>query len=188
VKQTDVPTTATVHHLPHGADLTIGTLDLCNGTFPSEAKRTARRQVALTDAQDVVHFSTEAVLYRAPAVGTEAFAELRSVVEHCPNAPVVSPIGEPTVATTFRAPPDGAWPRKANVERLAYDFGSVGTPPSEPTRSIAVYLRRGRVLMGLYFPTPGAAQIPVEGRTTIAGIVGVFQDRMAKLPARVVNG
>ena len=188
VKQTDVPATATVHHLPHGADLTIGTLDLCNGTFPSEAKRTARRQVALTDAEDVVHFSTEAVLYRAPAVGTEAFAELRSVVAHCPNAPVVSPIGEPTVATTFRAAPDGAWPRKATVERLAYDFVTVGTHAGEPTRSIAVYLRRGRVLMGLYFPMPGAAQIPVAGRTTIAAIVGVFQDRMAKLPARVVNG
>jgi hypothetical protein len=188
VRQIDVPATATVHHLPHGADVTIGTLDLCNGTFPSDAKRTARRQVTLADANDVVHFSTEAVLYRAPAIGTEAFAELRSVVEHCPNAPVVSPIGEPTVTTTFRAAPDGAWPRKAGVQRLAYDFVTGGSQPSVPTRSIAVYLRRGRVLMGLYFPTPGAAQITVAGRTTIAGIVGIFQDRMAKLPARVVNG
>jgi hypothetical protein len=42
--------------------------------------------------------------------------------------------------------------------------------------------------MGLYFPEPDSPQIAVAGRTTIPGIVSVFQDRMAKLPARVVDG
>jgi hypothetical protein len=121
-------------------------------------------------------------------VGTQAFGELRSVVAHCPPAPVASPIGEPTVTTTFRSPPDGAWPQKPTVERLAYDFVTVGSTPADKSHSIAVYLRRGRVLMGLYFPEPDTAQIPVAGRTTIPSIVSVFQDRMAKLPARVVGG
>lgn len=188
VKQTDVPPSATVHHLPHGADLTVGTLDLCNGTFPSEAKRTARRQVSLTDAQGVTHFGTEAILYRGASVGTEAFKELRAVVAHCPSTPVESPIGEATATTTFRPAPDGAWPRTPTVERLAYDFVSVSTDSPVPSHAIAVYLRRGRALMGLYFPEPGTPQIAVAGRTTIPGIVSVFQDRMAKLPARVVNG
>ncbi|MDQ1435421.1 MAG: hypothetical protein QOF59_2237 [Actinomycetota bacterium] len=188
VKQTDVPASATVHHLPHGADLTVGTLDLCNGTFPTEAKRTARRQVSLTDAQGVTHFSTEAILYRGASVGAHAFDELRSVVAHCPSTPVKSPIGEATATTTFRPAPDGAWPRTPTVERLAYDFVSVSTDSPVPSHAMAVYLRRGRVLMGLYFPAPETPQIAVHGRTTIPGIVSVFQDRMAKLPARVVNG
>jgi hypothetical protein len=188
VKQTDVAASATVHHLAHGADLTVGTLDLCNGTFPSEAKRTARRQVSLTDAQGVTHFGTEAILYRGASVGTEAFNEVRSVVAHCPSTPVQSPIGEATATTTFRPTPDRAWPRKPTVDRLAYDFVSVSTDSPVPSHAIAVYLRRGRVLMGLYFPEPDSPQIAVAGRTTIPGIVSVFQDRMAKLPARVVDG
>ena len=47
LRQTDVAAGNTVRLLDHGADLTVATLDLCNGTFPSEAQRTARRQVAL---------------------------------------------------------------------------------------------------------------------------------------------
>jgi hypothetical protein len=187
VKQPDVPATATVHHLPHGADLTVGTLDLCNGTFPTETKRTARRQVSVTDADGAVRFGTEAILYRGPSIGTDAFRELRSVVARCPSTPVESPIGEPTATTTFRPAPDGAWPRQKTVERLAYDFVSVSTDTSQPSHAIAVYLRRGRVLMGLYFPAPDTPPIAVAGRTTIPSIVSLFQDRMAKLPARVVN-
>jgi hypothetical protein len=187
VKQTDVPASATVHHLPHGADLTIGTLDLCNGRFATETRRTARRQVSLTDAQGVTHLGTEAVLYSGATVGTEAVNELRSVVANCPATPVESPIGEPTATTTFRPAPDRAWPRRPTVERLAYDFVSASTDSSGPSHAIAVYLRRGRVLMGLYFPAPDTPQIAVAGRTTIPAIVSVFQDRMAKLPARVVN-
>ncbi len=78
LQQSDVPIADTVSLLDHGADLTVATLDLCNGTFPSEKQRSARRQVALTDQQDALqgtqHLSTEAVLYRTPAGGAQAFA------------------------------------------------------------------------------------------------------------------
>ena len=50
VRQSDVAATNSVQLLDHGADLTVATLDLCNGTFPSEAQRTARRQVVLSDS------------------------------------------------------------------------------------------------------------------------------------------
>ncbi len=49
VQQKDVPVADIVQLLDQGTDLGVATLDLCNGTFPSEALRTARRQVAVTD-------------------------------------------------------------------------------------------------------------------------------------------
>ena len=57
----------------------------------------------------------------------------------------------------------------------------------ESSHSVAVYLRRGRVLMGLYFARPDARQAAIDGRTAIAGIVGVFETRMAKIPARIAG-
>jgi hypothetical protein len=188
LRQSDVPASDTVALLDHGADLTVPTLDLCYGTFSIEAKRTARRQVALFDDQQTEQISTEAVLYGAPENGTQAFAELRSVAAHCPATPVTSPVGEGTAITRFRAAPDGSWPRTPSVERLAYDFDTTDSATGTPTHSIAVYLRRGRALMGVYFAEPDGAQVAVEGKTTIAGIVSVFEARMAKLPASVVNG
>jgi hypothetical protein len=188
LRQSDVHAGNTVALLEHGADLTVPTLDLCYGTFASEARRTARRQVALFDDQQTEQLSTEAVLYGAPANGTQAFTELRSVAAHCPATPVTSPVGEGTAITRFRAAPDGAWPRTRSVERLAYDFDTTDSATGIPTHSIAVYLRRGRALMGVYFAAPDSPQIAVAGKTTIAGIVSVFEARMARLPASVVNG
>ncbi len=188
LRQSDVPASDSVALLDHGADLTVATLDLCNGTFASEAKRTARRQVALIDDQSTLRMSTEAVLYADPSVGTEAFSELRSVAEHCPATAVTSPVGEGTARTKFRAAPDGSWARTPSVERLAYDFDTTDSATGTPAHSIAVYLRRGRALMGVYFAQPDGTQDAVDGQTTVAGIVAVFEARMARLPASVVNG
>jgi hypothetical protein len=193
VQQSDVPPGNVVALQDQGASLSVATLDLCNGTYASEKNRTARRQVAMGNAvAGQLDLSTEAVLYRTPANAIQAFAELRSVVAHCPSGPVVSPVGEPTASTKFAARPDGAWPRRANVERLAYDFVSTepatGTSQSVSTHSVAVYLRRGRVLLGLYFEQPDAKQIPVDGQSTIAGTVGVFEARMAKISPSVAGG
>ncbi len=188
LRQSDVPAADTVQLLDHGADLTIATLDLCNGTFVSEAERTARRQVELIDDQGAVQISTEAVLYRAPANGAQAFNELRSVAAHCPATAVTSPVGEGTAITRFRAAPDGSWARTPAVERVAYDFDTTDVATGATSHSIAVYLHRGRALMGVYFAQPDGAQVPVAGKTTVAGIVGVFEARLARLPASVVNG
>jgi hypothetical protein len=189
VQQNDVPPGNIVALQDQGASLSVATLDLCNGTFASEKNRTARRQVAMGNAVlGQLDLSTEAVLYRTPANATEAFSELRSVVAHCPSGPVVSPVGEPTVSMKFAAAPDGAWPRTPTVERLAYDFVSTDATTGATTHSVAVYLRRGRVLLGLYFEQPDGKQIPVDGQTTIAGTVGVFEARMAKIASSVAGG
>jgi len=190
VQPSDVPTLYGVGLLAHGADLTVATLDLCNGTFPSESQRVARRQVAVVgaDLQTQPLLSTEAILYRAPSGGAQAFRELQSVAAKCPSKPVRSPVGEGTATTKFGPPPDATWRRTASVDRLAYDFHSIDASTGATSHSVAVYLRRGRALMGVYFANPDAAQVAVDGKTTIEGIVGVFEARLANLPVQVVGG
>jgi Protein of unknown function (DUF2510) len=188
LRQADVPSTLSVVLIP-GGDQVQGetTLDLCNGTFPSEALRTARRQVAAVDAQGVAVLSTEAVLYRDAAASAQAFAELRSVAAHCPSTPVTSPVGEPTVTTHINAAPDAAWPQTPGVERVAYDFNSTDQAGGLPQHSVAVYLRHGRALLAVYFSRPDAAQPAISGQTTLGGIVNVFAQRLAQLPASVTG-
>ena len=189
VNQNDVPAADTVHHPADGINMAAPTLDLCNGRFPSEAHRTARRQVyvGLTATPDDTSFSTEAVLYASPADGAQAMREIQAVVAACPASPVVSPVGEPTVITKFSAPPDKTWPRSPTVQRQAYAFVTTDQQSGDAEPGIAVYLRRGRVLMGLYFAQPTGAQIPIDGHSTLQQIVSVFESRIAHLPAAVVN-
>ena len=186
VNQADVAQTEIVRTLAGGTEVAgQPTLDLCNANFPSESLRTARLQVAAVDAQGDGVLSTEAVLYSNPAATTQAFSELKSTAANCPSGPVVSPAG--TTTTKFNPPPDGSWPSVPGVERLAYDF--VSTDDGGQTQhTVAVYLRRGRVLMGVYFPRPDGAQPSVRGQTTMAGIVNLFAARLAQLSAAVVNG
>ena len=181
----DVPANADVVVFPGGIGLNQPTLDLCNGRYPSESRRTARFQDAVLDAQGTLVLSTEAVLYGDSGGTTQAFAELQQVVAACPPTPVPGPAGEPPVTTRFADPPDGNWPQTAGVNRRAYDLTS--DDGSGPRRIIAVYLQRGRVLLGVYFAKPDGAQTPVEGQTTIEGIVGVFAKRLASLPTSVVG-
>jgi hypothetical protein len=188
VKQSDVDPSVTVGEIPNGDQVSgEATLDLCNGTFPSEALRTARLQVAAADAQGNTTLSTEAVLYPNSAATAQAFSELKSVAANCPSTPVVSPVGEPTTTTKFNAAPDGSWAQVPTVERLAFDFVSTDST-GQAQHSVAVYLRRGRVLMGIYFAQPDGAQSAVGGQTTIPGIANIFAARMAQLPSATVNG
>ena len=188
VRQQDVPADNRVQLLDGGNQVSgQTTLDLCNGRFPSEELRTARLQVVEYDGGGAGVLSTEAVLYRHGADAAQAMHEVTSVVAACPPAPVVSPVGEPTVTTRFQAAPDRSWPKVAGVERLAFAFttsDSLGLTEAH----VAVYLHRGRVLEGVYFPSPSGSQPPVEGQTTIAGIVNVFAQRIAALPASAVAG
>jgi len=188
LSQSDVPTTYVVQEIAGGDQVDSGdaTLDLCNGAYPSESLRTARLQVAAFDSEGNEALSTEAVLYKNSAATAQAFSELRSVVAGCPSTPVVSPIGEATVTTMFNPPPDGSWPQTPTVDRQAYDFNSTDDSGNS-VHSVAVYLRRGRVLMGVYFSNPDGAQVPVTGQDSIQAIVSVFAGRIAKLPASVVN-
>jgi hypothetical protein len=182
----DVPANADVVVFPGGVGLNQPTLDLCNGRYPSESRRTARFQDAVLDPQGTLVFSTEAVLYGDSGGTSQAFAELQQVVAACPPTPVPGAAGEPPVTTRFSATaPDANWAQTPTVNRRAYDLTS--DDGSGPRRIVAVYLQRGRVLLGVYFSKPDGAQLPVEGQTTIEGIVNVFAKRLAALPTSVVG-
>jgi len=188
LQQTDVGSNLNVVLLP-GGDQVQGqpTLDLCNGTYATEALRTARLQDVAQDSNGATVLSTEAVLYASSAESSRAFSELKTVAAKCPHTPVVSPVGEPTVTTHFDAAPDARWPAPpAGVNRLAFSF-TVTDQQGHAIPSLAVYLRRGRSLMGVYFSTPNATQPAVAGQTSIPGIVNVFAARLAQLPASTVN-
>jgi hypothetical protein len=186
VRPEDVPQTADVVLFAGGAGLSIPTLDLCNGRYPSETRRSARLQDYVLDPAGKVVLSTEAVLYGDSGGTTQAFSELQSEVARCPKTPVPGAPGEPAVITTFGPPPDAAWAQTPTVNRRAYDLTSDnGTDP--PSRTLAVYLQRGRALLGVYFAQPAEPQMAVQGQTTIEGIVGVFAARLAALPTSVVG-
>jgi hypothetical protein len=189
VQQSDVSSPRVVVLIPNGNRTSEPTLDLCNGRFATEKQRVARLQVAEVVPNGTqsgrVALSTEAVTYERADDGTKAFAELRSVSRACPDRPVTSPVGGNTAQFEFKAAPDRTWKDTPTVERLAYSF--VTSAAGETSPSIAVYLRRGRALMGLYFPEPAGSQPAVGGQTSIEAIVGLFEARMARLPARVVG-
>lgn len=186
--QADVDASLSVQPL-QGGDQVAGetTLDICNGRFPSETLRVGRLQVVAVDDQGDTAMSTEAVAYRGSQATVQAFSELRAVAAACPKDAVTSPVGEPTVATRFGSAPDSAWPQTPGVSRLAFDLTT--TDQSGQTQhSVAVYLRRGRVLMGVYFPKATGPQPTIGSKTTQAAIVSLFAQRMRALPASVVNG
>lgn len=187
LKQADVARDITVQPIPRG-DQVAGetTLDLCAATFASETQRTARRQVAAVDAQGSTPISTEAVLYGTPNGSAQGFTELKTAAASCPSSPKAGPNGD-TVTTHLNPAPDASWPATATVERLAFDFTTTDQL-GRTEHFVAVYLRRGRVLEGVYFSAPDAPQPPVAGKTTIPDIVGVFAARIAQLPAHVVTG
>ncbi len=187
IRQSDLTAGATAQVIP-GGDQVSGetTIDLCNGSYPSESMRTARLQVAAADAQGNVTVSTEAVLYKDAAATAQGFAELRANAASCPTTPVVSKVGEPTATTRFNPAPDSAWPQVPGVERLSYDFQSIDQS-GQAQHLVAVYLRRGRVLMGIYFQSPDGPQSAVSGQTTLPGIVNLFATKLAQLPASDVG-
>jgi hypothetical protein len=190
IAQSDVSSAYVVGLIPGGSEV-VGqtTLDLCNGTYPSERLRTARRQVVVEDAQGANVISTEAVLYRNAAATAQAFGELRARAANCPQTflpPAPGESGAPS-KTTFKPAPDASWPQVAGVQRQAYDFTTTDEQ-GNASESVAVYLRRGRALLGVYFSNPGQPQPAVAGQTTVAGIVDVLAKRMAALPASVVDG
>jgi hypothetical protein len=189
LQQADVPSTIVVQPNGDSGQFTADapTLDLCNGNYPSEALRTARVQVTGFDGTASPVLSTEAVLYNNPAATAQAFAELKSVVANCPSTPVQSSVGDPTLTTHFGPTPDTAWATIPTVSRQAYDVTQTDELGST-SHSVAVYLRRGRVLMGVYFSAPDTPQITVAGQTTVEKIAAVFAGRIAALPASVVNG
>ena len=184
VRQQDVPTGKyIVGQISGGSSVAPEdvTLDLCSGTYPSEKLRKARLQVAAVDLAGKTTLSTEAVRYASEAATAQAFDEVRAAAQACANGKT-STAGGVTTTTTVTPNADGTWPRTAGVDRLAYTVKSTDTSTGEVNTTVVVYLRRGPLFIGVYFPQPSGAQMPVEGKTTIPTIVKVFEDRLLHPP------
>jgi hypothetical protein len=149
----------TVHLMDHGADLSEPTLDLCDIHFSSEAHRQARRQLEVDDSSGEPVFSTEAVLYQDQSGAAEAMAEVRGAPSRCGHGLALAH--------------DVGAPSQPGVDRVAVTYQ--GTE--------AVYLRRGRLLLGLYFADPIGAQAQVGSASDIRDTVSRFAQRVAGLPA-----
>jgi hypothetical protein len=168
LRPTDVDPSATVALIP-GGDRVAGqtTLDLCDGAYPSESNRRARRQVVAVSQAGGWILSTEAVLYDSPASLDAAFKELAAASGKCAQTGI-----------------DKAWPQVAGVVRQAYDT-PVDTQTGPQGRGAVVYLRHDRALLALYFHTTGALPSPVAGQKTVEEAVAVFAKRLAALPPTV---
>jgi hypothetical protein len=74
----------TVLPMSGGTKLDDPSLDLCNGTYPSERDRVERRQVAATKISSTFAFlSTEVVKYSSVAAASAAQKELVKVLAQC---------------------------------------------------------------------------------------------------------
>lgn len=175
VTDADVGPSLTVVGMQGGNGLSQPTLDLCNGTYASESMRTARLQVLAVDAQGQAALSTEAVLYSSGAGTATAFSELKETASACQDG-----------TTRFGPAPDTDWPQVPSVERLAFAFDTVDSS-GETDRSVAVFLRRGRALLGVYFSHADAPTAVVEGKTALGEIVNIFAARLAKLPVAAIS-
>jgi len=188
VKQDDVPPEFIVTLWPNG-DRVEGevTLNMCSAEYPSEALRIARRQVAVFDQQQRLVLSTEAVAYQTPAATAQAFEELRLAQTNCPRDFLQPSNGGDPTRILFGPAPDREWPAVPNVERLVFDYiemneaGAIG-------RAALVFLRRGRILLGVYvYFQPDAAPPTVNGAGTVDAITNVFATRLGDLPQSVTK-
>ena len=188
VQPADVPNGYMVVAISGGAQVQGSvTLDLCAARFPSEAFRTARHQVAVVDSQRQNWLSTEAVLYENPGATEQAFLELRAAQARCPATFVAPANSDVTpIKTTFNPAPDARWPATPGVDRLAFDM-VLTDQQNRSLHTVTVYLRRGRVLLGVYFPQPDRPQLQIAGGSTMATIVSAFADRLSHLPASAVS-
>ena len=183
----DVGPGYTVSLLAEGDQLSQPTLDFCGLRFASEREREARRQVVASDTSGLAALSTEAVLYRDQAGAAQAMGELRGMRSRCPSGPVQSQeVGQPSLVWRVHDASTSGWPTPGAMDRVALDV-EVGRPGQDALHQLVVYLRRGRLLVGVYFASQDGPQVPVAGESTVGGTVGLFQQRMAALPAADVS-
>ena len=184
VRQKDVPETYFVGPIPGGGEVDGQvTLDLCDGaTYPSEALRAARLQVAALDVQSTLDaLSTEAVRYKSADATAQAFDELKATAASCSTDPVTDPASGTTSTTRITPDADASWDKTNGVDRLAYRIERTDST-GKTSSSVVVYLKRGPLFIGVYFPQPDGAQIPVEGKTTVPAIVKIFEERLLNPP------
>jgi hypothetical protein len=123
------------------------TLDLCDGTYPSEMLRTGRLQVSYTHPKKTVDISNEVVTYVSGGA-QQALTEVSNVAHSC-SRKAVTRVGN-GITTVFRTAPltDPKLPQGAVVVKLVIRQ-SEGAKHATST-GIAIYQVKGDTLSGVY--------------------------------------
>jgi len=123
---------------------------------------------------DSSEFGTEAVVYNSVGATTESFAEIAQAASHCTGGMTPVRVGS-------------SWPSVPGVQLLGYSSSS-RISVGQAVNTI-VYLRRGLILLGLYFnaTSPTSLAFPVAGSTSIETITRFFEKRLGELPASAVG-
>ncbi len=187
VRQQDVPARFRVSPIPGGRSVAGGpTLDLCDGRFPSEALRVGRLQTEAVDPAGDRTLSTEAVQYEDPVATAQAFQEVEKVAAECQGQVTLDLGTGQMISRSVSAADDSGWGSTAGVDRLAYR--ATEQAGADRSTTLVVYLKRGPLFLGLYFPRPTGPQMPVEGRRTVPAIVKLFEERLLGASAGTTGG
>lgn len=162
-------------------------LDLCFGQFPSEADRVGRQQVGISDPEQTIWVSSEAILYGTPEQARKAMSELDEARQQCPDEPVPAPGDEASELTwTFTDPPDAGWPQEPGVDRQAYAF-TVRDADGQERVGTATYLQRGRMVLALYAAPPDGPASAVRNAPSPARFTEVMANRLGELPGAALQ-
>jgi hypothetical protein len=156
-----------------GGDQVAGevTLDVCGGKFPSEALRTARRQVQYA-VRGKPAASQEVVTYRTGGVA-QAMREVGHAIATCPHHPVASPVAgvPPLTYTLTRLPHRAPWPATTQAYRVQ------ATDGHQVQVSIGIFMWNGHVFTGIYGPadasggpSPTVLTLAAAAATTLATV------------------
>ena len=157
--QSDFADTMTVAPIGNGTTLKDATIDLCGGTFASEASRIARRQVAVVWPGESAYgfVSSETVRYRSPAAVRQALQELDTATSTCrARGYAIGSAGATTPYTFASLPalPEGLRPA---VDRRLY-LVTIGEGAQAATY-LLVYQADGDMLNAMYVSAPGAGSL-----------------------------
>lgn len=173
----DVPGAASAELVPSGETVRNQvTLDICGMRFSSEAARVARRQVAIRDEAGTRLIGDEGVAYRSVADAVHALAEVRQAVTECDSEELVESAvaGVPPFRYDLRV--DTSDPSPSTDEGVLIT-GRVTESSGAATEVVLSYMRRGRIVVGLY----GSAVAKVAGPAVIVA------SRLGALPISAVS-
>jgi hypothetical protein len=163
------------------------TLDLCAATFPSEDLRRSRLQVSAVDQSgNGLGLGTEAVLYKDEAATEQAFRELRSARDKCPDRFVQGNQEVPPLKYQFEPAPDTTWADVAGVTRLAFRF-TLTDEQGQTASALIVFLRRGRLLVGVYAFGEAVDVVLAQDVGGVEGLVERVAGRMSDVAVAVVS-
>lgn len=169
----------TVLPMARGTTLLDPTLDLCGGSYKSEAGRELRRQIAVTRPESPYLFlSSESVRYKTAAGAAAALSELKSYYKQCLTNKGGSENGIFTDYTfqTFPTPNSNL----VNEDSRVIVRATIGKGASV-RQLLGLYQYSGQFFTGLYVVKPGADPIPNDEILRWFDVAGILAQRLVEL-------